>query len=916
MIRTEFTPDSQGSFKDRQKEGPGGLALTTLETVPPGKGPRLRIKRVTSRATPAAMNANNLQPTPTGDSVRVNSAHSGLRLPDSREELLQRVRDQYPELQPEDAFVVPTWFVQERKWVEDPAGSDTVAYNYPLLLRIRGPLNEGALEQSLQEIIRRHGVLRSVFRIIDERLIQIVLALREFSLPITHLDGLPETREQQMLAAAHADAMRPFDLTQDSIVRAKLVRLQTDDHVLQLTTHTLVFDDWSSGVLIRELSETYCAFTAGTIPPRCQRAFQFGDFVRWHRDRLQGPEFESHLGYWKQQMNSETAFAHLATDFARPVRNTNTGARKTVILPEQQADSLKGLSRDERVSLFMVLLAGFNCLLHRYSGHEEIGVATCAANRPLEEVEGLIGRFGNSVLLRTSLSGSPTFSELFKRLREVTLQAFSHQELPFGMLLETIAPGCGRSPKPPFQVMFILQNAPKDSWQLSGLSVDWAPLDTGTSKYDLIVWLKSEPAMEITLEYSTQVFKPESMDKLMADYLGILETMVKNPKERVGNLQISTKPGSSGVKLDSMNADSMNVNGIVAAADKARVESRMIELWQNVFRHQPIDAVHNFFELGGDSLMAARLFTQINKTFQCNLPLTALLQAPTIRQLVQMLCGEKFCSSASLVSVQPHGTRPPLFFAPGSGGEPVQCWKLSGCLGPDQPLYGLRSRGLCGEPLQHTIPEMAAYYVQVIRDVQPDGPYYLSGYCFGGLVVYEMAQLLTAQGQDIALLALFDTPAPGFMRVKQLNTNFNRKVRYEMRRLAASGIGPALLNYCVRSLGFFRRKLRHDTSALGDAPARPSSLISKPGGRGLDVSAANIAAAEAYYPGQYAGRIALFSTREFLARWAVDQREGWLQFAAGGIENYTLEAGHDHLFEEPSITNLAEELKRCIERTK
>ncbi len=441
----------------------------------------------------AAAHHHNLPGADASASPRSKFARSSLRLPGCQEELLSAVRGRNPELPAEDAFVVPAWFPRQKKWFEDPAGSESAVYNYPLLLRLRGPLNERALQQSLQEVVRRHGVLRSVFRIMDQRLLQIVLAQQELSLPVMRLGGGPEAGERQMQEIARAEALRPFDLARDSMLRGQLLRLQEHDHVLQLTTHSLVYDDWSTGVLIRELSEFYGVFAAGTAPLQRELPFQFGDFARWLQQRLQGPALESHLDFWKQQWDSATAFEHLPTDFARPTGNNYTGATQTAILPQAQADSLNMLGARAGVTMFTVLLAGFKCLLYRYSGHEEIGVASCAANRGLAEVEALIGRFGNTMLLRTSLSGNPTFSEVLQRVQAVTWEALAHLELPFGMVLEGLAGGADRKRNRPPQVMFILQNAPKKSWQLPGLSVDWSPLETGTSKLDLIVFLKIEP---------------------------------------------------------------------------------------------------------------------------------------------------------------------------------------------------------------------------------------------------------------------------------------------------------------------------------------------------------------------------------------------------------------------------------------
>jgi thioesterase domain-containing protein len=837
-------------------------------------------------------------------------APASLKLLDSREKLLSTVRSQNPELQAEDVFEVPTWFVQQKAWLQDPVRSDSTIFNYPLLLRLRGVLNEGALRRSLEEMVRRHGVFRSVFRIVDEKLIQIVLAPREFSVPLTHLDGSPEARELQMQEAARAEAMRPFDLARGPMLRAQLMRLRAEDHFLLLTTHTIIYDDWSTGVLIRELSESYAAFAAGAIPLMRPLPFQYGDFIRWQTERLQGPELEAHLGHGREQLDCGTVFEHLPTDYPRPASNGYMGARRTVMLPAAQVDSLKVLCRQERVSLFMVLLAGFKCLLHRCSGHEEIGVASCAANRSLLEVEGLIGRFGNSTLLRTSLAGHPTFGELLKRMREVTLKAWSHQELPFGMLLERFAGGAVQNGHLPFQVMFNLQDAPKEKWQLSGLSVEWLPIETATAKLDLIVWLKIEPTLEITFEYSTQLFKPATIDKLLADYQAILQTMAKDPKERVDQIRISAKPCTVGG-----NPAPMVVNRTAGVRDKASVEARLQELWGSAFGHRPIEVTQNFFELGGDSLLASRLFAQIHKTFHRTLPLSALLEAPTIQELARILCDQASCSSSSLVCVQANGARPPLFCVHGHGGEPFYCRELSRCLGPDQPLYGLRSQGHCGQPIQRTVQEMADQYAEAIRAVQPNGPYYLGGYCFGGMVAYEMARLLVAQGQEVALLALFNTPSPGSLRWWPLNANFLKsRTLHELKKLP-HGMGPKW-----RVLGTKSARLAHLAwgsfkAALWGVFNKSSLPSARPLQQGiLTVAEANIAAAKAYRPGKYTGQITLFSTQEVAAYYAIDPRVGWQPFAAGGVEHHAVEGDNNCLFDPPLNKGLAERLRRCLER--
>src|SRR5262245_54340857 len=522
-------------------------------------------------------------------------ATDGFKTSGEPSELLFQLRNENPGLLLEDAFVVPCWFVQQTKWLEDPSSSDSAVYNYPLLFRIRGPLDEGALKQSLQEIMQRHGVFRSVFRMRNGDLVQIVVSPQKQTLRMVDLSRLPESaREARFEQLALEEAARPFDLALGSLLRGALLRLGVDDHILQLTTHHIVHDDWSTGILSHELSELYQAFAAGTESPLPGLVFQYGDYVRWLQEQLQGNALRYKLSHWKEQLVSASSFQHLVTDFARSEKSDtgNCGAREGGVLSTELANALKELSRQERVSVFMVLLAGFQALLHRRSNDEEIGVASCAANRPLAEVEGLIGRFGNDMLLRTSLSGNPTFRELFMRVREVALNAYSDQSLPFGEVLKEITNGTDANGNPPFQVMFILQNAPRINREIPGLSLEWLPLYAGTAKYDLNVWLKIEPTLEVILEYRTDLFQAETMKQILEDYDTVLRTMVKDPGMRVSNLFTSTKPRPDLTQYMSTGAKEV-VGAKESVAPKDDVQSRMVELWKPAFG-MPIGVDDNF----------------------------------------------------------------------------------------------------------------------------------------------------------------------------------------------------------------------------------------------------------------------------------------------------------------------------------
>jgi len=842
-------------------------------------------------------------------------ARHGFKTSPESGELLFQLRNESPGLLVEDAFVVPHWFVQQTRWLEDPSNSDSAIYNYPLLFRIRGSLDEGALKQSLHEIVRRQGVLRSLFQMRDGELVQIVVSPQKQSLRIIDLSKLPETaREARFQQLALEEAARPFDLALGPLLRGALLRLGVDDHILQLTTHHIVHDDWSTGILSRELSELYQAFAAGTESPLHDLSFQYGDYVRWLEEQLQANALRSRLSYWKEQLVGATGFEHLATDFARPAKSAtaNRGAREGTVLSVDLANSLKELSRQERVSLFMVLLAGFQALLHRRSNDQEIGVASCAANRPLAEVEGVIGRFGNDMLLRTSLSGNPTFRELLTRVREVGLNAYSDQSLPFGQVLKEVTNRTDPDASPPFQVMFILQNAPRENRDIPGLSIKWLPLYTGTAKYDLNVWLKIEPALEVILEYRTDLFRAATMKQLLEDYDTVLRTMVKDPGARVSNLLISSKPRPAPAQRVPTGAkETAAAKDSVAPSDD--VQSRLVELWQAAFG-MPIGVDQNFFELGGDSLLAARLFIQIEKAFQMELPLAVLLEAPTIRQLAGIISAPTVCSShSSLVPAQPSGTKPPLFCVHGHTGEIFYCRNLSLSLGADQPIFGLRSQGLGGEAPFLTVEEMATHYLREIRTVQREGPYFLVGYCFGGMIAYEMGRLLKAQGEEVALLVMFNTPAPGSLKWWPLRPDYLvTRITRELRNLRTLKTREKLVFLPSKAIGLAQLAFGSFKAALWRALAKSPIGAEREAQGLLSIADINLLAAKAYDPGAYPGRIIFFLTKDDATSLnATDPARGWMALAEDGIEVYVFDAGTPSLRQAPNI-ELAEKLKSCL----
>ena len=437
----------------------------------------------------------------------------------------------------------PLSFAQQRLWFLDQLDPGSAAYNVPSALRLSGPLNVAALEQSLTEIVRRHEALRTAFSMVEGQPVQLISPSSNLALQVMDLTGWGEReREAETQCLGIAEARKPFDLSQGPLVRVTLLRLREDDHVLLLTMHHIVSDGWSLGVFYGELSVLYEAFSIGKPSPLPSLPIQYADFALWQRERLQGEVLEEHLSYWKKQLEGIPAVINLPTDRPRPAEQSYRGARQSMQLSQDLTQALKALSRQHNVTLFMTLLAVFQILLQRYSGQDDIVVGSPIANRNRTELESLIGFFVNTLVLRSDLTGNPTVGQLLARVREVALGAYAHQDLPFERLVEELNPERDRSHAPLFQVMFVLQNAPVRKREFSGLSLDVMPIETGTAKFDLLLSMSETGGqLKASLEYSTDLFDAATVRRMLDHFRTLLAAIVAHPERRISDLPLLTE---------------------------------------------------------------------------------------------------------------------------------------------------------------------------------------------------------------------------------------------------------------------------------------------------------------------------------------------------------------------------------------
>ena len=459
-------------------------------------------------------------------------------------------------LQEEEIFVFPASFAQQRLWFIDQLVPGNAFYNVTTALRLTGSLNEAALEQAFNEIGRRHEALRTTFRIVEEQVVQAIApATPTLVIPVTTLDlrELPtDEREIEARRIVSQESQRPFDLSTGSLLRVILLQLDKSEYILLLNLHHIVADDWSIGVLIRELGVLYTAMSSNQPSPLPALPLQYADFAHWQREWLQGEALETQLAYWRQQLD-DISVLNLPTDRPKPAMESYRGATQFLELPKRLSEALEMLSQQEGVTLFMTLLAAFQTLLYRYTQQDDIAVGSPIANRNRSEIEGLIGFFVNSLVLRTDLSSNPTFRELLGRVKEVTLGAYAHQDVPFEKLVEELHPERRLSHNPLFQVVFGFQNAPMESLDLPGLVLSSLDTEIKTTRFDLEfhLWESSEGFRSIYGEhwehsegirgvvvYSSDLFDEATISRMLGHFQSLLEGIVANPEQRLADLPL------------------------------------------------------------------------------------------------------------------------------------------------------------------------------------------------------------------------------------------------------------------------------------------------------------------------------------------------------------------------------------------
>jgi len=469
---------------------------------------------------------------------------------------------------------LPLSFAQERLWVLDRLEPGNPAYNVVAGLRLRGDLHVEVLNRALQSVVDRHEILRTAFETTAAGACQRVAPRLAVALPLADLRALPPaSRETEVAAAIRAVSNTSFDLARGPLLRLLLLRTTGGEHVLLLAAHHIATDGWSMGILIREATAAYAAAaaaaaagaaeaapgsvsaaagtaaaaaTASPPAPPPELPVQYGDFALWQRQWLQGETLARQVAYWRERLAGAPPALELPTDWARPAVRSFRGGRRLAVVGAPLAQSLHALGRQRGATLFMVLLAAWKVLLQRLSGQDDVVVGAPVAGRRRREVEGLIGIFLNTLVLRTGLAGDPGFGELLGRVRRTALEAYANQDLPFEKLLDELRPERDLSRTPLFQVFFNMLNFPAADLAVPGLEIAILDVPNLTAKFDLTLYVAERGAeVELELVYNADLFAADRMAELLRQYAEILAQATGHPDRGIGALRLVTEAAAA-----------------------------------------------------------------------------------------------------------------------------------------------------------------------------------------------------------------------------------------------------------------------------------------------------------------------------------------------------------------------------------
>ncbi|MGW3044467.1 condensation domain-containing protein [Kitasatospora sp. NPDC001159] len=528
-------------------------------------------------------------------------------------------------------------FAQQRLWFLDRLRPGRPDHNVPTAVRLRGRLDQEALVRALTEVVRRHEVLRG--RIVDSERgpCHVTEPVESFVPTVTDLTHTPaEQAWQRARELVAADLATPFDLGTAPMLRARLIRIAADDHLMVLVIHHIACDGWSLPVLWQEFSAGYGAAVDGRPIALPDLPVQYADFSDWQRSHRTGTALQGQLAYWRERL-ADMSPSVLPTDRTRPAVWSGRGDQVEIEIPAELADRIRALGRAHEVTPFMTLLAAFQVLLARCTGQADVTVGTPISGRTRIEVEPLVGFFVNTLVLRTDLSGDPGFTDVLARVRRCAVEAYAHQDVPFEQLVQELRPERDLGQHPLFTVMFQLEDPPALPSGLPGLEVSYHQIPNEVAKFDIEVSLTDRgDRLTGVIRYAADLFDRDTVRQLSEGFRALLDHLVGAPERPVSAWEtppgLRVSPAAPAVRPAALRPDADRA-GAPAAGTETETELLVLETWAEVLGVTP-DGVHSdFFELGGHSLLASKVMSRLGRALDLELPVVLLFYHPTVAEL-------------------------------------------------------------------------------------------------------------------------------------------------------------------------------------------------------------------------------------------------------------------------------------------
>ena len=853
---------------------------------------------------------------------------------------------------------IPLSSAQERIWHIAQLTPDLPVDNVPQAFHLQGKLNVKIFEQSLNVLIQQNEVLRTIYTSNGDRIEPMIAPACDIKLEVIDLSQLPKEKLwHQAKQQATEFSRQPFDFARDSLLRSRIYDLGDQDYILLLVSHQLATDGLSFRFLLQELAEHYRAISSAKLISKSQSRIQYSDYAVWRRQLCTEAAFVSQQKYWQQKLSGSPIRLSLPT--TSKINSPNfDGSYEEFQLSPSLSEEFRELCKSQGITVFMALVALFQTVLYRCTPEEEICLGTLTSIRNHAQIEKRVGNFSNNLLLKTNFSDDLRICDLFKRVRETTLDAFINQDIPFQSLSNILE-------VPQFQVLLLVRDSSAaQNLELPGLEIQDFPIDLGFTRMELSLDLTDDGRSSIggKLEYKKQLFESNIIRRIAANLKNLVEQAVNNSEQLISEIIL---PENIDIKSPDQFIQQAHKSSPILP--QTEIEKQLAKIWSELFKVDSISIKDNFFELGGHSLLAVQMFKRVEETLAKKLPLSMILQCPTIEQMAHLLTQnvDGKIQNSTLVPIQPKGTKPPLFCLHGAGLNVLIYRQLADNLGPDYPVYGVQAYMPDGSvPHAKDIDQIISYYLQEIQRCQPVGPYFLAGLSKGGNFALKIAQLLHAQGQEVALVAMFDSHGPNSHRLlppwPRLLSSLRYVFRYSVPRLIkkVKNSGFKVLLHLIQQIGNSRtseiKPQRETDTEIKHSKASSSRVFSSglnlkvgmdrwmdrisqsilehsPWKRvlnplwGIDLTdGSNIAEnlkqqrdaykeiinqSGSYEP--YQGKITLFRALEEAPGYYTDTYLGWDAIAKQGVEVHRV-PGHHLSIVESKV--LADKLKICIDQ--